>query len=115
MSALCWLLVVAALWLPTVSGFGQVRDTRLSPDSKPPVAFSAARHKTTAEMEKLLASAAGDEAKRLELVNAEWGGKHPIDIAVMNGSADVVQLLIEAGAQLHNPGASQSTSQLPPC
>ena len=78
----------------------------MSPDGRPPPAFSAARHKTTGALEKLLASVEGDEEKRLELVNDEWGGKHPIDIAVMNGAADVVQLLIDAGAQLHNPGAS---------
>ena len=48
----------------------------------------------------------GDLEKRLELINAEWGNKHPIDIAVMNGAADVVRLLIDAVAQLHNPGVS---------
>ena len=103
-SLLSRLLLIVSLCLPTGRGLELVPSA--ASDGKPPAVFSAARHQTTAELEKVLAEAEGDEEKRLELVNAEWGTKHPIDIAVMNGAADVVQLLIAAGAQLHNPGAS---------
>lgn len=111
-SLLCHLLLIAAVWpLPTGRGLEQVpRAPSAASDGKPPPVFSAARHQTTAELEKVLAETDGDEEKRLELVNAEWGTKHPIDIAVMNGAADVVQLLIAAGAQLHNPGASAQSA-----
>ena len=64
-------------------------------------------------MYQVLATAEGDLEKRLELVNAEWGNKQPICIAVMNGAADVVQLRIDAGAQLHNLGASARTMRPP--
>jgi hypothetical protein len=55
MASLGRLVFVAALcWLPC-SGLGlkELKDKTLQPDGRPPPAFSAARHKTTTEMEKV--------------------------------------------------------------
>ena len=76
------------------------------PSGPPPEVFKAAREKTPGDLMKLLEPLAGDEAARLAMVNAVYGGKHPIDIAVMNGNAAVVRYLVEQGAQLQNPGAN---------
>ena len=79
---------------------------------KPPPAVKAAlARQGTDDMKKLLATADGDKTKLLELVNVEWGGKHPIDVAVMGGNLEMVKLLVDAGAQLQNPGASESTGR----
>lgn len=91
---------------PTSTAHAQMQNVGGDPDGKPPPAFMAARLKQPDELNALLAEAGDDEAKRLAMVNVEWGGKHPIDIAVMNGNPEVVQALVDAGAQLQNPGSS---------
>ena len=76
------------------------------PSGPPPEIFKAARNPTADDLKALIGPLAGDEEARLAMVNAEYGGKHPIDIAVMNGNALVVQYLVDQGAQLQNPGAN---------
>eukprot|EP01043_Picozoa_sp_COSAG02_P051849 COSAG02_NODE_5509_length_4270_cov_34.130424_1_plen_60_part_00 len=49
------LIFIAALcWLPSdVLRLQELEDKTIQPDGRPPLAFSAARHKTPAELEKV--------------------------------------------------------------
>ena len=44
-----------------------------------------------------------------DLVNVEYGGNHPIDIATMNGNVEVVKVLAQHGADLSLKGQNGQT------